>query len=221
MAVIAIALGAIWVIDEIAVDEMNPSVYPGTALAIIAMALLVSVRWGRSRGLILVGLIATLATTAGTALGTGPIGDRVYRPSSVETLQSEYDHGTGRIVLHLEELRDLENLRGQTIHVDARIGQLQVIVPTSMSVEIAAEVGHGEIAGPSRVDISDLDQGKEATVLSSSGDDPPDLYLDLDLKFGQILITEYNCGMPTAGETRYTLPTDSTEGNNHDAAACA
>jgi len=221
MAVIAIAIGGLWLVDVTVVDDMAVSIYPATVLAITAVALLISTWYGRSRLLILVGILASLATSIAAALGPGPIGDRVYEPPSAASLHSEYEHGTGRVVLNLSELTDTENLDGRTVHVDSRIGQLQVVIPSSISVHIDAHVDHGEIDGPRRSVISQENDGGESTVISSVGSTgTADLYLDLDLKFGQILITRYDCGTPGPFETRYDLLTDSTRGGSNAAPAC-
>ncbi|MDQ3095126.1 MAG: PspC domain-containing protein, partial [Actinomycetota bacterium] len=91
IATVAITLGAIWVLDETVVEEMEPSVYPGTALGIIAVALLLGSWFGRSRFLIVLGLVASVATVATTVIGPGPHGESIYRPTATAEVRSSYD----------------------------------------------------------------------------------------------------------------------------------
>jgi phage shock protein PspC (stress-responsive transcriptional regulator) len=221
MAVIAIALGGLWLLDATVIDDMQPSIYPGTVLVITAVALLISTWYGRSRLLILLGLFASMATAATVALGPGPIGEQIQRPTSVAALDSEYEHGTGRLVLDLSRLSDPDKLDGQQVRVESRIGQIEVIVPSSISVQIDAQVDVGEISGPPRRLIDQSGDPEESVSLSSAGpSSSPDLYLDLDLKLGEILITTYDCGDPGPFQTRYELPTTSTQGGSDAAPAC-
>lgn len=221
MALVAIALGTLWILDATTFDDLSASAYPGTALAIIAGGLLVGTWFGRSRLLIFFGVVATLVTAASTFVGPGPYGERVYRPTAAAVVQPSYDHGTGRMVLHLEDISDPENLDGRLVDLDQRIGQLEVIVPSSLAVVINAHVDHGEIDGPQRSLVSDLDGGAEEITMSSVPDGgTPDLTLDLGLRFGQIRITQYDC--PRAGSVQEStgLATTSTTGDFHAAAAC-
>lgn len=221
MAVIAIALGGLWLLDATVVDDMQPSIYPGTVLVITAVALLISTWYGRSRLLILLGLIASMATAVTVALGPGPVGEQIQRPTSVAALDSEYEHGTGRMVLDLSRLSDPDNLDGQQVRVESRIGQIEVIVPSSISVQIDAQVDVGEISGPPRRLIDQSGDAEESVSLSSAGvSGSPDLYLDLDLNLGEILITTYDCGDAGPFQSRYELPTTSTQGAFDAAPAC-
>jgi phage shock protein PspC (stress-responsive transcriptional regulator) len=221
VAVIAIALGTIWILDETTFESMPASVYPGTVLAITAAALIVGAWYGRSRLLIVVGILATLGTIATVAAGPGPYGERIYRPTSVTELRPDYDHGVGRLVLHLEDLSDPKQLDGQTIDVHARIGQIVLVVPSSMAVTISAHVDHGEIDGPARTAVTKLDAGGEEITMSSVlAAESPDLVLDVDLDFGQIQITQYDCPSKGAAARSSGLDTSNRTGDFHVAAAC-
>jgi phage shock protein PspC (stress-responsive transcriptional regulator) len=220
MAVIAIAMGTLWILDETVYDSIPASVYPGTVLGITAIALILGTWYGRSRLLVGVGILATLATIAATAAGPGPYGERVYRPATVGALDTTYDHGVGRMVVHLEDLTDPENLDGRTIDLDERIGQVELVIPSSLPITIYAHVDHGEIDGPLRTDVTKLDEGGEEITMTSVTAGDPDLTVNIDLDFGQIVITEYDC--PTSGhDTRSSgLDTSNRNGDIHAAAAC-
>jgi len=220
MATIAIALGVVWLLDDGVVDDLPASVYPGVALGIISVALLVSAWFGRSRLLIFAGLLAAFATAVTTIVGSGPIGERTYRPTSVAELRDSYEFGTGAMDLDLGGLADPERLQGQTVRVEQRIGQLQVIVPSSISVEIDAEVDFGDISGPRRGTIERTDTGEAVVISSAPAGTEPDLHLDVALKFGEIRIVQIECpGPSTPRHPQFALPTELSRGVT-DAPAC-
>jgi phage shock protein PspC (stress-responsive transcriptional regulator) len=196
MAVVAIAIGTLWVYDE-AGHAVSPPVYPGTALGIIAAGLVVGAWWGRSRLLILTGLVATLLTVAATVVGAGPYGDRVYRPASTSALHGTYTHGAGRIIVHLEDLADPVDLNGRTVHVSSGVGQVVVTVPSSVDVAVNAHVDHGDIRGLSG--LQDLGQGEERVTALPGRHDAT---LDINLRLGEILVERVDC-------PGTTVPTDS------------
>ena len=196
MAVIAITLGALWVYDETG-HTVSPSVYPGTALAIIAAGLVVGGWWGRSRLLIFAGLLATLLTVVTSVIGPGPNGERIYSPASTAGLHSTYRHGAGRIVVHLEDLVDPANLNGRTVSIKSGVGQVQLIVPSSIDVAVNAHVDHGDIQGLAGKE--DLGQGEEQVTAAPGSHD---LRVDIRLGLGQILVQRIDC--PGS-----TIPSDS------------
>ena len=114
----------------------------------MASALLIGAWYGRSRLLILVGIVASLATVVATVIGPGPHGESVYTPRAATDVKDRYEHGAGVIELHLEEVSDIDALAGRTIEVDANVGQVIILVPTSIDATIDAEVtGGGDIEG--------------------------------------------------------------------------
>lgn len=195
LATIAIAMGALWAVDGLTSVDLDPSVYPGVALAIIAAALIVGSRFGRSRGLILVGIVASVATLVASFVGPGPYGERVFRPSTAVNVRDSYHMGVGHFVLNLQDLRDPHRLEGRTVSADMRIGQLQVVVPSSLAVTINAHVSSGDIRGGGPGEH--IGDGGDQIHVGSS--DVPHLVLNLNLDIGEILITHVQC--PPAGSS--------------------
>jgi phage shock protein PspC (stress-responsive transcriptional regulator) len=213
MAVMAITLGALWVYDETG-HAVAPSVYPATALAVIAAGLLVGAWWGRSRLLIFAGLLATFLTVVTSVIGPGPNGERIYTPASTAQLHSTYRHGAGRIVVHLEDLADPASLHGQTVSIKSGIGQVLLTVPSSIDVAVNAHVDHGDIRG--LAGEQDLGQG-EAQVTAVPGSH--DLTVDVRLGLGQILVQRVDCpGSTVPTDSPITLTTSA--GGTGVAAAC-
>jgi hypothetical protein len=220
MAVTAIALGVVWILNETAYPDIPASAYPATVLGVTAAGLVVGAWFGRSRLLIAVGIVASLVTIGAAAVGDGPYGQQIFRPTDAAMVQSHYDHGVGQMVVHLESVSDPSALVGRVVSMDQHIGQLQVIVPSTLPVRIAAHVDHGEIAGPDRATVTMLDEGGQQLVVGSVGAGTPALTLDLHLDFGQILITQYDCAASITPTPSHGLQTSSRIGGTHVAPAC-
>lgn len=218
LAVTAIAVGVIWVLDETVVAELEPSVYPGTALALIAAALLIGTRYGRSRFLIVLGLLASLATVATTVVGPGPHGESLYRPLAADEVRSSYEHGIGHLVVHLDDVSDVARLAGRDIVVDMSVGRLDIIIPTSLDATITAHVRGGEINGPPMADRRD--SGSESATVTPVDDADPNVTIDIDLQFGQINLMRVDCPGDTdsAAKTGLDLTYEPTGGTRVPAA---
>ena len=216
MATIALAIAGVWIVDATTSYDVNPSVYPGTALAIIAVALLAGTWWGRSRGLIALGVLTSLLTAGAAFAGPGPYGDRSATPSQASQLQSSYRMGAGRFSFHLEQVSDVAALQGRDVRIEQRFGQLNVIIPSSVAVVVDATVDHGRIDGPLGVDA--LDQGGEHVLMTPDAAGRPTLSVHVHLDYGQIQIERAVCAgdrVPGVGES-----TMSWKGNSNAAAAC-
>jgi hypothetical protein len=207
------AVGVLWVVDE-SVHDLPPAAYPATALAVIAAGLIVGAWWGRSRLLIAVGLLATLATVAASVVGPGPYGERLYHPASVASLQPTYTMGAGRIVVHLEDIADPENLDGRTLQVTSHIGQVELIVPSSIDVGVNAHVDHGDIRG--LADVSDLDRGEQQVTAATGAHD---LTVDLDVDLGEIVVRRLDCAGHAVSPADTAITLTTTEDRNV-ASAC-
>jgi phage shock protein PspC (stress-responsive transcriptional regulator) len=219
MAASAIAVGVLWILDQGPFDEIVPAAYPATVLGVTAIGLIVGTLYGRSRLLIAVGIVAALATAATAFLGPGPYGERIYRPSAASEVHSTYTNGVGRLVVHFEDIANPRKLDRMAVRIDEHVGALQVIVPSTMPVTIDAQVDHGEVAGPRPSVVNDLSGGSQEAHLSSvPAGGAPALVLDIHLDYGQIAITQYECGTQSAASTG--LDTTRMIGGSDAAPAC-
>ena len=213
LALIALALGGIWVADAGGAD-VDPSVYPGSVLLICAGGLLVGTWYGRARLLIPLGLLAALATAAMLVVGPGPFGERIYRPVSAAAVESEYRHGTGRLVVRLDEVADIAALDGRRIGVSSRVGEVELLLPTSIDATVDVSVDGGQIHGIASAPDGGNDQHARLVPVD---DADPDVNLTVDLRFGQVLVRRFDCPdrpTPTSG-----VSTDAWTGGS-SAAAC-
>lgn len=143
LATIAVVLGTVSMFD-IAGADLPPSLYPATALAIIAAGLLLGAFWGRAGGLIFLGFIALIGTGAATAADRFTDVTR-HVPTSASQVQSHYRVGAGTMLVDLSHVADPARLDGRQIRITGGAAQLVVVVPEDMDVAAEAVIdGPGE-----------------------------------------------------------------------------
>jgi hypothetical protein len=155
LSVLALGLGIAWALRSYGVLHLTIAAAAASALVIVGGGLIASLWFGRSRGLIPLGLVlgsVLLVSSAVEAKGgavermvvqsSGGIGQRVYTPTSLAELEDVYSLGLGELTLDLSGL----DLAGSTKHVRVEVGmgEAVVIVPADASVEVKAEVGVGK-----------------------------------------------------------------------------
>ncbi|MDQ3643627.1 MAG: cell wall-active antibiotics response protein, partial [Actinomycetota bacterium] len=120
----------------------------GLALALLVTAggLVVGAWRGRARWLIPVGLVLSMALAAASVIDVpirGGTGDISFHPVTREDIRSPYRLGGGNLTVDLGDL----DLGGQTVTIVASVaaGQLEVVVPDGVAVEVDAHVGAGDL----------------------------------------------------------------------------
>ncbi len=166
---------------------MAGSAYPALALAITAVMLVVGSFWGRAGGLIALGLVAALATAGAAVSDNFDAGDRSYTPTDAADVRDSYDFGGGQFTLDLSEVSDVEALDGRDIAIDGVGGQIEVIVPDGMDVDVKTQV----VGGNSRV-FDQRSDGFDVTQngFLDGGDEVPDMSITIDLVGGEIIVRE-------------------------------
>jgi phage shock protein PspC (stress-responsive transcriptional regulator) len=182
----AVALLAIVLLAtiDLAGADLPPSAYPAAVLATCGAFLVLGAFWGRAGGLILVGLVAAIATLVTSVADGFDIGQTTAKPDSAAELHSHYHRDIGQVVVDLTDVTDLDGLNGRTLDVDASVGQLTVIVPDEgLDVAVRATIG----AGGETVLFGDRVSGSaDRTYDGGPGAGVPRLTIDADLRFGQI-----------------------------------
>lgn len=179
-ALTALAIGAIATVDLAGADVL-PSVYPATVLGIVGVMLLVGAFYGRAGGLILIGLVAAVATAATATVDRVSIGQTKPVLTEASQLKTSYDLGVGEIVIDLRKIEDLDQLDGKTLELDLDIGHIQVIVPKEgLNIEATADIDAGEVL------MFGKNDGTESRGSHTAGPDAPVLTVDAQMKLGQI-----------------------------------
>ena len=186
LALIALAEGVLGVID-LAGAEFADSSYPALALAIITVMLLVGAFWGRAGGLIALGVIAALATAVASLDSQFPDDIVTYAPTSASEVQETYELGGGDLVVDLSGISDVDALDGRTVSIDSVGGEVEVIVPDGMDVDVQTEV----VVGDSRVfdqRMGGFDVQLDGVLDGGAG--APDMTITIDLVAGEILVRD-------------------------------
>jgi hypothetical protein len=118
-----------------------------TALAVVAIGLLIGSLRGRGQSLIGPGIFLSLVTLALTITGidgTSGYGQQTWAPTSQASLQQEYVLNGGQGEL---DLRNLAVPAGSTLatEVEVRAGQASVIVPDDVAVNVTCTTNAGEV----------------------------------------------------------------------------
>ena len=185
LAVLALALGVLGLYDATGGDVASAA-YPALALAVIGLVLLVGAFVGRPGGLVLLGLVASVALLVTAVVDpayTGPR-DLSVRPTSVATLDDGYHVPAGDIEVDLRGISDPSSLDGRSLEVSVGAGEVLVIVPRTVRVEYDAAVDFG-----GQVDAGGRSTGGWSPQLSGEigpADPEATLTLDLAADFGHL-----------------------------------
>jgi phage shock protein PspC (stress-responsive transcriptional regulator) len=184
-----VLVGVLAAVSRIMGIEVTPGQYFGLALIGLAAGLIVGGWWGRARILMLfVILLAPLAGIASflTAPLEGGVGNVQVAPATIAELQTEYRLLAGELDLDLTQLP--VGSGEYAISASVGTGQLVVLVPEGVSLEIRSEVGAGAstILGPTNV----------GTRLDGLWVRPYPIHasyvLDLEVGIGRILVMTYS-----------------------------
>jgi phage shock protein PspC (stress-responsive transcriptional regulator) len=190
LSVLLIGGGLVALLNDADVTDITTAEALAGAVCVIGIALLVSTRFGRARGLIPVGILLLLATIPASVIDvpiTGGIGDREYRPTTVSQVDSSYELGIGELDLDLRNLA----LGDETVEIDAQvgIGRLDIHVPSTATVEVHAHAGVGELSLFSNSYDDDVPVNQSFTA-SGTGDGT--IMIDAEVGAGQVQVTRYD-----------------------------
>ncbi|WP_436701609.1 PspC domain-containing protein [Nocardioides sp. BYT-33-1] len=185
------ALGAgILATLQLAGVDIEPSAYPATVLGVTGAMLLVGAFYGRAGGLILVGLVAALATAAASVVdefdktGFGQISPTI---TAADEVAGPYELAAGEIVIDLTDLdeTELRKLDGRILEADLNVGHIRVIVPED-GLRVAADA---------RIELGEVvlfgDKSGNAARATHGEQDEPYLRIDAKAVLGQVeVITE-------------------------------
>jgi phage shock protein PspC (stress-responsive transcriptional regulator) len=185
LALVALGIGVLGLIEVVAGVPVLDSAYPAVALGITTLMLLVGSFWGRPGGLIALGLVAALTMGATASVERFEADDVLLRPLTSTSATGEHRFGAGEFVLDLTQVRDLEALDGERISIDGGVGSLEVVLPEGLTADVTGDVGIGGIT------IDGRDLGGIGTTFDhriSGGPDAPAVDIDIDLGIGQVTV---------------------------------
>lgn len=188
ISVLLIALGLLALLDRQTTLDVSTSGYLGVALGIVGAGLLAGTFWGRSRGLIFLGLPLMVLLIAVSALDISlrdGIGGREWDVPTADALESTYSLGAGHGRLDLSTV-DFQGADAAT-SVTVNVGYAEVLLPPDVDVHVVSTVRAGaiELFGTVR-DASDLRRTVSDDGLDGPGGGRLDLVLDVNLGFVEV-----------------------------------
>lgn len=180
-----VAVGIMAMLDSTGVARPDLTHYLALFVGIIGLGLLVGSVFGRSRGLIFLGVVLIpfmLASSVVSARFSGGWGDPEFRPATIAEVQPQYGLTGGDLEIDLSRL-DLAGTE-LTVEGDVGFGRLLVIVPEGVGLTVRAHVGFGDIQI-----LGGHESGVGVDQTYSYGGDGM-LVLDLDVGFGELEVRE-------------------------------
>lgn len=197
-----ITVGILWILEVSAIISLGPLRIAAIGLAVIGAGLLVGSVVGRGRWLIVIGLLLVPLVLVGSLLrglpagdlldasfrGNAIVGERVETPQDLAELTEGYALGAGRLELDLRELEFTEDV-SSLIEVGA--GEVLVIVPDDINLDIRSSLGGGEITlfGRSRSGLG-VDHSAGQTARGPDAADAATLSLRINAGFGDITVRD-------------------------------
>lgn len=191
LGAVLLAIGGNWLLAELGLFTFG---WPGlfaVALMTLGMSMAFTAKAGRTKPLIALGIVLTL----GLAMSSGvsnPVkgqnfGDFHYNPVTAEQLRENYVARVGDMTIDLSQVELPDGLR--SVNARIAVGELHVIVPAGVPVEVDAEVsGPGEI----RIFDSGLQEGigvRDSFRDKDFSESGPRLNLDLEVSaVGEITV---------------------------------
>ena len=208
-----LALGVLGLFDTV-IPGFHPDFHHYVALVVgvIGLGLVVGAWFGRSGGLVVLGLvlvpILVLSRLAGGADFTSTeftsVGQIHHRPGSVEDIREAYRLGVGGLII---DLRDVD-FAGHRVQVEAQvgIGEILVRLPEGVAADVNGQVGMGALQ------VGDRERGGigvdgDLSLEGLAGT----LVLDADVGMGQVVVNSWpvadrsvSCWIQDEAESRAT-----------------
>jgi hypothetical protein len=180
-------VGGLWLLDVTDVIDLEAAMVLPMALGVIGLALIIGSFDGPHVGLIVAGVFVTIAVLAVAATPpdafNGGIGERNIRVTNQANLTDQYNVGLGELRLDLSDLAMTESAE---IEATVGAGDLTIMLPPGVPVDIDAAAGAGQI------DLfGEIDNGISVSdTYTSDGFDSATvtLTLELDVAAGNIKV---------------------------------
>jgi hypothetical protein len=195
IAGLLIAVGLLALISQFSDWDPGPRGFLGAALLVVGLGLVAAAfSTGRTAkgGLVTLGIVLSLALLFASAEPwrgmRGGVGDRTVVPTTAEDVAARYSLGFGdtRLDFGRIDVSDLAEPIGT--HVDAGVGDLDIVVPTDADVQIDVDAGLGSISlFEDGVSDGGLFPGRGAG--SWVGDDDPELVITIDAGVGDVEVS--------------------------------
>ncbi len=188
MAAVLIGVGILALLDNAGVLFPDARHYLALAVAIVGAGLLVGSIWGRSRLMIVAGLLLAFMmgiAAIGNAVDAFTDEIRTFAPTTVEDISANYSMDSGTLIVDLTGV----DWQDQEITIDAELGagQLEIKLPADLSAAVNARAGVGQVEVFGR-SSEGLGVGRSVTVAGVEG--AGDVTVTARVGAGQIIVTQ-------------------------------
>jgi hypothetical protein len=184
--------GVAWLLGQTGLLELSATTVLSALLLVLGAGMVATPRSAGGGGLVIVGLLLTVALASATAVDVGllqrGVGERSFRPAATSEITDPFQLGLGSLTVDLSDLEP-DELAGQRVEVQVGVGEVVVVLPPAgeVPIDLVAEARAGEI------DLFSQRTGDGGTNLRRTFTDPgPEgadrLELDLDVGLGSIQV---------------------------------
>lgn len=190
MAAVLIGVGVLALLDNAGALFPDGRHYLALAVAIVGAGLLVGSIWGRSRLLIVAGLLLAFMmgiAAVGNAFDAFTDEVRTFTPATVEEVSRNYTMDSGTLIIDLTDV----DWEGEAIDINAELGagQIEIELPADVGVVINARAGVGQVDVLGR-SSEGLGVGRSMMVAGVEG--AGDITLTVRVGAGQITVSQEN-----------------------------
>ena len=183
--VLLVVAGSLWLLDTASDVSVPWRTLLPIALVVVGLATVVLALRRPAGELIGTGVFLTVlvvvSALAPANLGF-TIGERSERPSTLDQATEGYSHGIGSLEVDLERLELSESI---TVEVGLGIGDLRIVVPEEVPLDVRATAGVGEVEV---LDRRSSGVGPRVEELFDDDNDGPTLRIDASVGVGQIQV---------------------------------
>ena len=180
VALLLIGAGALWLLAGVDMVELDADEVLAVGLLVIGAGLVVTAWRGRGYALIPLGFVLIGTLVAGEVidipLGAG-VGDRTVIVDSADEMATRHELFAGDLTV---DLRDARLPAGRTTEIEAAVGagDLTVIVPRDVAVDVRASTQGGKVSSPGGPEANETGLGVDTSFtldpVRSAGVDPAD-----------------------------------------------
>ena len=172
-------------LDAAGVMHLSPVPVLAVCVLVTGVALVLTTWWGRGRGLIPIGILLALALGVVTTVDSldvplrGDVGEHQWQPTALSAVRSTYRHRIGTMTVDLTAVPFAGADRSITATVG--VGELVVLVPEGVGVDVTARAGIGAVQLFGRREAGGVGINRSASVAPAS---PEAGHVNLSLKTG-------------------------------------